>query len=819
MRRFWALVVMVLSMLIMIFFNVQAVYSSNNLSLEYDGGTEAVIQVTERTIGDNLNRDDISEKIMDRLDLAGADNYDVEVDGTDQVRISLSNQTTAEFDNVMRVVTANGPFSFSTQEDYVVDGEDLFGDEDPLTLDYDGASPIVAWNIGNDTVYDDLKTQAENIETEDENSTATSTIYVWQNKTEEDTYDLAFGDDAKDEVRDKVVSTISLSNYDEDNSYIVIATDENGNNFTIASARSYVTAYNAEDYGFDVDYLYSNTIEATYPANSLRNLLIGVGTGLLILLLGLIVEYGITGAISVLSVAVATLIQIMIMNFVGFILTPVSILAIVLSILLGVFININYFQRVKNELEKGKSIAKANSEGYRKSFVFTIEACSLTFILGLFMFFIGEGMLDVFGGVLLLGSLTTFLFSNFLTKWMTYWMMSSSVFSKEGRTFGLNAKPKKLEKKMANQTYVTIDKRKKHNRGYVITTGIIVVGLLAGFLTVGLTGGVDNYYSNANDYSDTNRLSISYVTLRSIQDDDTFASFSDFTDDICTDKELLDSDKIVSYTYNRLETVDDEYIETYTTYISVKYAEEISTETYNSINTYFQGGTDLSMIPNDYGDETTVESYVAVAGDDEHNNVFFYLVIGLTLVFALAYFLIVHGVYAALATTGNTALTFGLGLGLLLALPIPFNSVTMFAILFMVVVVSLGYVPVYVRLREIKKDERRKHPTIEQRTDFTNQALQSSSLSISYIYGASLLVSAGVIIFGGTNLFSLGLLMLILTIFGYVTTYHFSFDLYLHFANRFHFKAREHKKNIFSKKPIKVNKNEPHETVIPGIND
>lgn len=824
---------MVLSLTVMICFNIQAVYDSNNLSLEYDGGTEVVLNITKRDGGIELNQDDIEEKFADRLDLAGATNYDLEVLGTDQVRISLAPSTTNELNNIMRVVESSGEFSFFTSDDYVIDGTDLFGDEDPLTLDYDGATPIVAWNVGDEQVYEDLLAQAQAVETEpnDEGETTTNTtVYVWQNYDANfDTYDLAYGEDALDDVTDKVISTVDLSNYDEDNGYITISSDDEGNAFTVSSARSFVNAYNAEDYGFDVDYVYSNSIDATYPADSMRNLMIGVGISFLFMIIALIVEYGVTGLLSGLSISVATLIQIMIMNFVGFTFTPVSVSAIVVSVLLGIFINVNYFQRVKNELMKGKSIEKANNEGYRKSFAVTVESCGIVFVISLFMFALGTGMIDTFGGVLLIGSLTAFLFSNYLTKWMTYWMMSSSVFSKKGRTFGLSAKPRLIEKKLTSRNYVSAKTKKNGKRGFIGVATVMILALLSGYLFFGLTGGISSYYNNAGDYSDTYRLNISYKTLRTISDEKSYDSIDTAIADLCYGQDqdgdetgheaFFAEEDIVSYTYNRIETVETDYVETYTVYLSFEFAEEVSDELTDSVEAYFAGGTYYDMVASDYFDETDVDSYTSVAGDDEHNNFYFYLVMGLTLVFAGLFYLSVHGIYAALAVTASNGLTFGLGLLILLLSGLTFNSTTMFAILFMEAVNSLAYITVFVRLREIKKDERRKYPNIEQRTKFLNQAIQYASMPINLLYLFSLISGIALAIFGGTNLMSLSILLIVLSIFGFISTYLFGFNLYLEFADKIQVRNVKFKRKRFKKKPLVVDKNEPHETVIPGIND
>ena len=58
MRRLLAYISMVLSLLVVVLFNAQSVYLSNNLGLEYQGGREAVLQFTKRDDGADINVDE-----------------------------------------------------------------------------------------------------------------------------------------------------------------------------------------------------------------------------------------------------------------------------------------------------------------------------------------------------------------------------------------------------------------------------------------------------------------------------------------------------------------------------------------------------------------------------------------------------------------------------------------------------------------------------------------------------------------------------------------------------------------------------------------
>jgi preprotein translocase subunit SecD len=832
MRRFWAFMAMVVSLLVLVVFNVQAVYESNNLSLEYQGGTEVVLQLTQRENGETLdgNLNDLSTKITKRLDAAGARNSEVEIvmNGENssglqlaQARISLSPASSNELTNITRVLKANTTLTFSTANDFVVTGTELQGDRtDVMEMKYSGTTSTPVFCIGSSEAFTNLKNDAAN--NSDEN--LKKNIYVWENKATTDTYELAFGDKARADVKAKIIATLSVDDYkdtDKNDLFISVSKDEDGNAFTTASARSYMEARNSDDYGFDVKYLYDNIISASYSSNSLMLTYIGAGVSLALLLTGAILLYGVSGAVSGLSIAVGTLFLVMIANFVGFELTPATILAVMVTIILGVFINCNFFQRVKDEMKKGKSIDSAGFEGYKKSFAVTFQSCLLAFFLGLFAFLLGKGMIRVFGAIVFMGAVTDFLFVNYLTRWMEYWLTTSPVFAKNGRAFGLDANANFIEKKVENKKLVAQEKVKgKRKLGIGLTSGVGLL-VLASFLAFGLLShsGAAGFFNNSGDYKDSYRLNIDYVTLRTVSDDKTFVSFDDFYSNLVTDSNIIDGDKIVSHTFNRLETQDEEDVETYTTYVSVELSESLTDAQKDNISTYIKGIEIKGHTAN--LEDVHVEGNVVKSGEIIHNNYYFYLVVGLTAVFAFAFYLLMYGIYASLAVASVETLEFGLGFGLLSASRLPFNSTSMFAILAAVIATSFSVLPIFSRYRELKRDAKIKKADMPTRIEMMDRSMKLSVTSVTVPHAALVLAGICFIAFGYEQLLTLGLLLIVLSLFSYFLVLSLLSYFYLQSVTLLTFK--HHRLAIKDPKTLlkakEFNKNEPHETVVPGIND
>lgn len=833
MRRVWAFICMVLSLVVMVVFNVQSIYESNNLSLEYTNSKEVVIQLTKRNEGINLDRDDIATKVSARLDKAGVNNSNVEVVLSDdkesgQVRVKLSTNTEAEYNNIVRVLTSNTVLTFSNSNNDVVSYSDLKGSEDDtMVLDYDGTTPEPKFVIGNTAKWNEFVAKNDTISDED----LKKKIYVWANKTDDDTYIKAYGDstnkvDAYQDVQKKIIAVLSTDDYSladgDDVGYIKVSTDEDGNSFTIASARSYVNARNATDYGFDVQKLYDNRINPTLSTNARNYLLIGSGVGLLLLFIGLILAFSLNGLIAGLSITVSTMFTLLVSNFVGFVFTPVTCIATLFTIITSLFVVVYTFTRIQQEYKKGRSIEKSHYEGFRKAFRINLILGGLVFFVSLFTFFVGQGMIKVFCGYLVIGSIFSTFVSYYLTKWQSYWIFTSPKLNQNLKLLGVESTiTTKAEAKIENKEFINNDKintRKKVNLGVLIATCVIV---FATFLTFGLTKGSNNIFNNTLDYSNQYRVDIKYVTDREVADSDTFTTYTEFANNIDASSDLktagFTSSNVVSYTFNRVETFDSNNLKTYTTYISLLLDKELNTDQKSTLQVYAtsnQFGVKLYQ-------NTSITCTVSTSsnGQIEHNNFYFYLASGLLIVFVIALYLLYFGFYAFTQVGILMAIEYGLTLAIIALCRIPFNSYATYGVYFGLLISSLSFVPVFQRYRELKKENKASRAPFEDQLKLYNQAYKEAFLPTSIAHFASVIVGLVCIFSGGSSLFSMGLIIIVMAVISYFYMLLASNYDYAYLKRDIKFKAIKIKW-LHRKKPAQVeNKNEPCEAMVPGIND
>ncbi len=149
------------------------------------------------------------------------------------------------------------------------------------------------------------------------------------------------------------------------------------------------------------------TIGPTLGEASIRT---GVIAGLWasILVLGFIcVYYQASGIISCLTLLLGIYLLVGGMGFLQATLTLPGIAGIVLTIGMAVDQNILINERVREEREKGKTLAQAVKNGFDRAFVTIFDAQATTFLAGAIMYWKGSGPIRGFAVTLMLGILTT----------------------------------------------------------------------------------------------------------------------------------------------------------------------------------------------------------------------------------------------------------------------------------------------------------------------------------------------------------------------------------------------------------------------------
>jgi SecD/SecF fusion protein len=163
----------------------------------------------------------------------------------------------------------------------------------------------------------------------------------------------------------------------------------------------------------------------------------------------------------------------------GAVLTLPGIAGIVLTIGIAVDANVLIYERVREELTKGKGQKEAVSDGFSNALSSILDANITTGLTALILFVFGTGPIKGFATTLLIGILTSLFTAIFISRLLIDWYVN-----KYGKLDFSTALTKGLFRN------INIDFLRKSKFAYVVS-GLIILGGLISLFTTGLDEGID----------------------------------------------------------------------------------------------------------------------------------------------------------------------------------------------------------------------------------------------------------------------------------------------------------------------------------------
>jgi SecD/SecF fusion protein len=165
---------------------------------------------------------------------------------------------------------------------------------------------------------------------------------------------------------------------------------------------------------------------------------------------------------------------------IGAVLTLPGIAGIVLTIGLAVDANILIFERVREELARGKSISQSVSEGYKHAMPSIIDSNVTLLLLGVILYAFGTGPIQGFATTLIIGILSSLFAAVLISRVIFEWMLGR----KKEITFDTNL----TRNAFKNLHFDFVGRRKVY---YMISTAVIIIGTIFYFKNGGFNLGVD----------------------------------------------------------------------------------------------------------------------------------------------------------------------------------------------------------------------------------------------------------------------------------------------------------------------------------------
>ncbi len=228
----------------------------------------------------------------------------------------------------------------------------------------------------------------------------------------------------------------------------------------------------------------SSVQTATIGANALKLSVKAGIIGLALVLILMVIVYGMLGVIADLALLLYVQFVLWIMVAIGSVLTLPGIAGIILSIGMAVDSNVIIFTRIREEIQKGKSVRVAVDMGYHAALSTVVDAQTTTLVAAFVLYTFGTTSVKGFALTLMIGTVMSVVTAVFITQLFVNLLAESEKFG-TNKMFGVNDDG--TPRFSWNFNIKFIENRKKF---YALSLAVILIGVGA-FAFKGFNYGID----------------------------------------------------------------------------------------------------------------------------------------------------------------------------------------------------------------------------------------------------------------------------------------------------------------------------------------
>ncbi|MBT8296605.1 MAG: protein translocase subunit SecDF, partial [Gramella sp.] len=249
--------------------------------------------------------------------------------------------------------------------------------------------------------------------------------------------------------------------------------------FNITEGQDLANVLRAGKLPASADIIQSEVVGPSLGQEAIDSGINSFGIALILVLIWMILYYGKAGLFADVALVVNILFIFGILAGLGAVLTLPGIAGIVLTIGMSVDANVLIFERIKEELAKGKIQRDAIKDGFNNALSSILDANITTGLTGLILFILGTGPIKGFATTLLIGIATSLFTAIFITR------LFIDGYGKKGKSLDFTTS---LTKNLF--TNMNIDFLKKRKIAYVVS-GLFIVISVGSLFVQGLNQGVD----------------------------------------------------------------------------------------------------------------------------------------------------------------------------------------------------------------------------------------------------------------------------------------------------------------------------------------
>lgn len=444
-------------------------FNDMKFGLDLKGGFEVLYQV-KRSDGKKLTSSDMNstyDVLKRNVDSLGVSEPEITMEGTDRIRVKLAGVTDIEGARKALSSVANVSFR-DTDDKLLMDSSVIKG----ARLSYDETgNPAISLGVADKAKFLEATTKIS------EKEAGKNVMVIWYN------FEKGVNSFDKDgeTCGDEGSVCLSAATVSQGFSSDVIITG----NFDKEEAEKLATSINAGSISTKLTEISSQNVNASYGEGVLTKTFIAGIIGMLLVIIFMTILYKFSGFISGVNLLLYMLVVMGIFWLIGGVLTLPGIAALVLGIGMAVDSCVVTNERIKEELQDGKSLKSAYEAGNDESWSTIFDANVTTLIVAIVLFIFGESSIKGFATMLMITIFATMFIMVFINRKVLKMFVVTEKFDKKPNSFIRFEKKNKKENKK-----ISIDSVGLIKKCFCVTIIYLVIGVIY-LLVNGLNLGID----------------------------------------------------------------------------------------------------------------------------------------------------------------------------------------------------------------------------------------------------------------------------------------------------------------------------------------
>ncbi len=176
----------------------------------------------------------------------------------------------------------------------------------------------------------------------------------------------------------------------------------------------------------DIEYLEERTVGPSLGADSIRAGLSAALGGLIFIICFMLIYYRGSGINAVVALTMNMTLTLAALIMFNATLTLPGLAGLILGLGMAVDANVLVFERTREEIRDGKSIAKSIALGFDRAFITIIDSNLTTIIAGIILYLYGSGPIRGFAVTLILGLLINLFTAVFVSRTIFLWLLEKN---------------------------------------------------------------------------------------------------------------------------------------------------------------------------------------------------------------------------------------------------------------------------------------------------------------------------------------------------------------------------------------------------------